>query len=72
MNHLPHARGDEPIVTEDSCGCLRHLPHARGDEPEDTEAMRLGRDHLPHARGDEPNRYDECSRLLEFTPRTWG
>ena len=53
LNHLPHARGDEPLRWILAKRCMKHLPHARGDEPEHG-GFKATREHLPHARGDEP------------------
>ena len=52
--HLPHARGDEPLLVDDHGLGLVHLPHARGDEPFCLGICHGSLMHLPHARGDEP------------------
>ena len=50
--HLPHTRGDEPILHRRYAEGERHLPHTRGDEPSALAAyMGVQIASAPHAWG---------------------
>ena len=70
--HLPHTRGDEPLVKLFSSLDKLHLPHTRGDEPAEIVRMIFSLYHLPHTRGDEPDATPSVSAFTYICPTRVG
>jgi len=69
--HVPHTRGDEPLLRVGATIILRMFPTHVGMNRPLRPADGVGQ-HVPHTRGDEPASSPWNSPVTTCSPHTWG